>query len=206
MVAFSLAQIHPVQPYLVAARPLASGATLTSADVTTRNPDPGSVPPGAVLEQGSSSALGQQVVIPFASGDIITTTHLGSASGGIAGDIPPNMRLFKLLTKGVVMPDGLPAGDKPDIILSLRQNSGAPVTVYAIQGLVIRSMAADASSMTFVVTPAIVELIVHAQLSGQIVIVAAPPNEEFAVLPPVQSDQPCQIFLDSNGQPTTPPQ
>lgn len=205
IVAFSLAQIHPVQSYLVAARSLASGTTLASDDVTTRDLDPGSVPPGAILEQDRASALGQQIVIPFAAGDIITAAHLGSTSGRIAGNIPPNMRLFKLITKDVVMPDGLQPGDKIDIILTLHDVSGVSVTEYAIQGLVIQSMAADNSSMTFIVPPAVSELIVHAQLTGQIVILAAPPDETFVVLPPVETDQPCQIFLDSNGNPIAPP-
>src|SRR5215472_1204917 len=116
LVAFSLAQVHPTQTYLVAAHPLAAGTTLTSNDVQTRDLDPGSVPPAAVLAQNSSTALGQQVVIPFAAGDIITSTHLGNTSGDVAGGVPKNMRVFKLLTKDVVMPDGLQPGDKIDVV------------------------------------------------------------------------------------------
>ncbi len=205
IVAFSLAQIHPVQSYLVAAHSINSGETLASDDVTTRDLDPGSVPPGAILEQDSSSALGQLVIIPFATGDIITAAHLGSTSGRIASSIPSNMRLFKLLTRDVTMPDGLQPGDKIDIILTLHQGSGTYLTEYAIQGLVIQAMAADDSSMTFVLPPAVAELLVHAQLTGQIVILAAPPNETFTVLPPVETDQPCQIFLNSQGELVTPP-
>lgn len=205
LVALTLAQVHPLQTYLVAVRPLAAGTTLTSADVTTRDLDPGSVPPGAVQEQQSAAAFGQQVVIPFAAGDIITTAHLGNTSGRIAGGIPDNMRVIKLLTKDVVMPDGLQPGDKVDIVLTFHAASGSSVTEYAVQGLVIQSIAVDGSSLTFVVPPAVAELIIHAQQDGQIVILAAPPDEKFAVLPPVRSDQLCQIFLDSQGEPTAPP-
>src|SRR5690348_17166544 len=87
IVAFTLAQIRPLQTYLVAAHALPVGSVLTNDSVTTRDLAPGSVP-GAVLDQDRASIIGQQVVVPFAAGDIITTTHLGSGSGRIAGGVP----------------------------------------------------------------------------------------------------------------------
>ncbi len=204
IVAFTLAQIRPLQTYLVAARALPVGTVLTSDSLTTRELAPGSVP-GAVLDQDRASVIGQQVVIPFAAGDIITTTHLGSGSGRIAGGVPTDMRVLKLLTKDIVMPDGLQSEDKIDMVLTLHDVAGNLWTEYAIQGLVIREIAPDASSITLVVPPSIAVLIIHAQQTGKIVILAAPANEAFAVLPPVISDGPCQVFLDANGQPTTPP-
>jgi Flp pilus assembly protein CpaB len=205
LVAFSLAQIHPVQAYLVAAHSLPAGTILTNDDLQSRDLDPGSVPPSAVLAQDSNTVVGQQVVIPFAAGDIIASSHLGSASGDIAAGIPKDMRVFKLPTTNIVLPDGLQPGDKIDMILTSHDASGTVVTEYLIQGLVIRAIAADNSSITFVVPPAVAELIVHAQQAGQIVILAAPTDEQFAVLPPVTSNQPCQIYLGPNGEPTTVP-
>ncbi len=205
VVALALAQIQPLQTYLVAARSLPAGETLSSADVIARNLDPGSMPAGAVLERDRDSVLGQQVEIPFAAGDIITTSHLGSNSGRTAGGVPPGMRVLKLITKDIVMPDGLQAGDKIDMVLSLKDAAGAVQTVYAIQGLVIRTIAPDNSSITLVVAPSIAVLMIHAQQAGTIVILAAPDNEDFAVVPPVTTSGGCQVFLDANGQPAPPP-
>ena len=204
LVAFSLAQIHPTQTYLVAARTIPAGTTLTSNDVQTIDIDPASVPTSAVLAQNSSAVFGQQVIIPFAAGDIITSAHLGNSSGDVAGGVPKGMRVFKLLTKDVVMPDGLQPGDKIDIVLTLKPASGSVITEYAIQGLIIRAIAPDDSSITFWVPPAVAELIIQDQQAGQIVILAAPPDEQFAILVPVSTGQMCQIFLDANGEPTTP--
>lgn len=204
LVAFSLAQIHPTQTYLVATRTLAAGVTLSSDDVQTRDLDPNSVPPNAVLAQDSSAIFGQQVIIPFAAGDIITSAHLGNASGDVAGSVPKGMRVFKLMTKDVVMPDGLQPGDKIDVVLTQKQASGVVVTEYAIQGLIIRAIAPDNSSITFWVPPSVAELIIQDQQSGQLVILAAPPDEQFAILVPVSTGQNCQIFLDANGEPTSP--
>ena len=41
LVAFSLAQIHPLQTYLVAARSLPAGTILTNDDLQSRDLDPG---------------------------------------------------------------------------------------------------------------------------------------------------------------------
>ncbi len=205
VVTLALAQIHPLQRYLVAARPLTAGEILSSDSVITRELDPGSMPDGAVLDQDRDKVLGQQVVIPFAAGDIITLSHLGTNSGRVAGGVPPQMRVLKLITKDMVMPDGLQAGDKIDMVLTLHDPAGALQTQYAIQGLVIRDIAPDNSSITLMVPPSIAVLMIHAQQTGTIVILAAPDNEEFAVVPPVTTTGACQVFLDANGQPTTPP-
>lgn len=201
VVAFGLAQIHPLQSYLVAAHSLAAGTTLTSNSVATRDLDPDSVPPGAVLAQASASAYGQQVVIPFAAGDIITSSHLSNDSGRLAGDLPPTMRVLKLPTKDAVMPDGLQPGDKIDMVLSIHQANNIQ-TVYAIQGLTIRAIAPDASSITVAVTPYVSELLIQNLQTGQLFILAAPPNEQFVVLPPVITTQNCQITIGPDGQPT----
>jgi Flp pilus assembly protein CpaB len=201
VVAFGLAQIHPLQSYLVAARPLAAGTILTSDSVVTRDLDPDSMPPGAVLAQAGSSVYGQEVVIPFAAGDIITSSHLSNSSGRVAGDLPPTLRILKLPTKNIVMPDGLQPGDKIDMVLSIHEASDLE-TIYAIQGLTIRAIAPDASSITVGVTPAVAQLLIQSLQIGQLFILAAPPNEQFVVLPPVTTTQNCQITIGPDGQPT----
>jgi hypothetical protein len=201
VVAFGLAQIHPLQTYLVAARSLAAGATLTSDDVTTRDLDPSSVPPSAVLAQASASAYGQQIVIPFAAGDIITSSHLSLNSGRLASGIPANMRILTIPTKDAIMPVGLQPGDKIDIVINIHQANYLE-TLYAIQGLTIRDIAPDDSSITIAVTDTVAEWMIADLQSGQWFILAAPPNEQYAVLPPVTSTQNCQITIGPDGQPT----
>lgn len=204
VVAVSLAQLHPTQVYLVAASAIPQGVVLSNDNLTTRSLDPGSVPPGAVLDGDRSSILAQVVIIPFAAGDIITTAHLGQGSGHIAGGVPPDMRLLKLSTNGIEMPDGLQPGDKIDMILSLQDGAGGLWTEDAIEGLTIQAMAGDGSSITLMVPPSVAVLIVHAAAVGKIVILAAPADEQPVVVPPVTTTGPCQIFIGPNGQPVLP--
>lgn len=186
IVAFAFAQIHPTVAYLVAARDLPAGTLLSASDLGTLTLEVGSLP-GGVLASDEASLLNRVVARPLVEGDPVQATHLCPAAASITCVLTTQegaaeARLFKLATGTLPKPDGLEAGDKVDLYLTLHDPSGPLCTADIVQGLTIQAMAEDGSSMTFIVSSAVVSLLITAQHSGDMALAGAPPTEPFAVL------------------------
>ncbi len=184
--AFILAQTQPAETsYLVAKQNLAAGSVLAPDALSTVTLLEGSMP-GAIPASEQDRVVGRVVSRPLVAGDLVQMSHL-CASASVTCQLlsedggQTNTLLYRMSTQGLLLPEGLGAGDKVNLFLTLRDPSG-PCTSDLVAGLPIEAMDPDGSSLTFTLTPDVISLIINATQTGTLVIAGAPPTLPFQVL------------------------
>jgi Flp pilus assembly protein CpaB len=123
VVAGDLAALHrragtlgPVQPVVVARVTLPLGATVTPADVATRQVHASQLPDG--VRRDVDAVIGRVVRVPVVRDGYLHTAHLAPRSrDGLAGALPPGTRAVQVAVEG-----------------GLRPPPGSAVDVYAVAG------------------------------------------------------------------------
>jgi len=105
--------VGPLVPVVVAASDLARGATIGSGEVeVVELPEP-YVPEGAFRDV--TDVVGRTTLTPLGPGEAVTPTRLVGAVGGeLAAMVPPGLRAVPI--EVAVVPDGLVAGDRIDVM------------------------------------------------------------------------------------------
>jgi pilus assembly protein CpaB len=118
--------LGPPRPVVVAARPVARGAAIGADDVRLAEVPAAVAPPGAL--DGVAEAIGRVALTDLAPGEAIASNRLsGGAGGALAALVPPGLRAVTVPLP--VVPDGLAAGDRVDVIATYGEGRAYAETV-----------------------------------------------------------------------------
>jgi Flp pilus assembly protein CpaB len=156
------ARWEPGAPVLVARRPVAAGATVSSADVEARRLPPAAVPEGALhrLPPGGRAA------VDLHAGEVLLADRVGTGSA-VAARLPAR-------TRGVAVPadGGLPVrvGDRVDVLATFDAEvaGDAPTFAVARRALVVH---VSKDAVTVAVSEASAPRVAYALAAGAVTLV-----------------------------------
>lgn len=164
---------------VVAARPIALGATLRPEDVRTEPWREGALPQGALRLAGD--AAGRVTLRPIGTGEVLTASMLAPAAGATAA-IPPGMRAVSLHpvdSHGVVAL--LRAGSRIDVqVVNTRGEPSARRLLEDIEVLSVDRAEAQRPVITVLASPEQADRLALADALGQVRLLARNPADRAA--------------------------
>lgn len=162
---------------VVAARPIALGATLRPEDVRTEAWREGALPQGAL--RLASEAAGRVALRPIGAGEILAAPMLAPATAGATAAIPPGMRAVSLHpvdSHGVVAL--LRSGCRIDVqVVNTRGEPSARRLLEDLEVMSVDRAEAQRPVVTVLATPDQADRLALADALGQIRLLARNPAE-----------------------------
>lgn len=165
---------------VVAAHPIALGATLRPEDLRTEPWREGALPQGALRLAGD--AAGRVALRPIGTGEVITASMLAPAAAGATAAIPPGMRAVSLHpvdSHGVVAL--LRSGSRIDVqVVNTRGEPSARRLLEDIEVLSVDRADAQRPVITVLASPDQADRLALADALGQVRLLARNPADRAA--------------------------
>jgi len=160
------ARYGPLEPVVVASRPVERGAALAPADVTVELVPGGFVPRGAF--RAVDAVAGRTAVVPLVEGSPVLAGHLApDGLSGVAALLPVGTRAVTVPADG----SSTPKVDRGDVVDVLATLDGQPVLAIAVEAAVVD---VGEDSVTVAVRPEEAKSVAYALANGSVTLALTP--------------------------------